>query len=711
MMIKRRIISFAIMFALFSALASPVAMAYPPDGVDWPYLEDWPDCIDRRDVPIEVPPADPLEPGMDSLVVKTYPEGRMKAFLFAFDDGGTFLSKPGDNYVLSILNQHHLRGTFYLMMANGYVSSGKGIYQDMGYPPTAEGYKQAIREIYAGHEVGTHTLTGLSIDLVNFDSFKYETSESKRRFEECINGEVAGMAYHYKDGNPNPSENNATQEEKDEYLKSIGYRYTRRSIRAANEPHTFDIPDNFFNWLYDYRIIDNSDDNVNIILPNYFALDTKNEMKVMTYFAHSWQIEGEGESKAKIRANFEIMCQMLEDHKDDIWNTTYIDFVDYVNATRQLDIHFINDGDIYIHNPSKEITCWVDILGDDIAVAPGKTITIDNPIEIGYEPSEYVAHINTNPDVEDGVYLSEIGTTQVVTDNADVQINNDGKVEIRQTSASQDSDYIMLTDPWLINPMKPTMIDVTYRVSADSYNDNTPLTAMAFSMPTIGLVGKAKPSSLPVQPTQESSEGYKMLRIAIDHPNKTVYVSDNGGAYVTIPYPYDISYLRNLRLYPMAYAADGSGNDGDVLATPVTWTFDSIRVYQPKESDLLKIASMKTSSRFGNLEYQLDTTPEGSKVNFAINVRNYGVANKDFTVIAALYQSTDKGLTLKNITLKSFEDIKPMFIANYKDSFDLSNISGNYTIKAFVWDGLNSSLYPYDYLIRNGTITPTPVTE
>ena len=73
-----------------------------------------------------------------------FPEGKAKALTMSYDDG-----KIQDERLVSIFNRYGIRGTFNL---NYGMIDKEGLI-----PPRIKSSR--INELYAGHEIATHTMT------------------------------------------------------------------------------------------------------------------------------------------------------------------------------------------------------------------------------------------------------------------------------------------------------------------------------------------------------------------------------------------------------------------------------------------------------------------------------------------------------------------------------------------------------------------------
>ena len=237
-----------------------------------------------------------------------FPEGKIKVLILSFDDGNI-----ADRHLVKLMNEYGLVGTFHL-------NSNKLGTKDYLT-------KEEVKNLYKGHEVSGHTANHPNLpDLSKLDVID-EVLEDRKELERLVTYPVRGMSYPF--GNTN-----------DFVIKTIsglGIEYAR----TVGDTYDFNLPTDFLQWQPSIHLFGKT---------NYIPNDTANDKRELTQFyqltndflkanslalfyvwEHSWEYEGPGNKWAEVERFFKMISK-----NPDIYYTTQIDLVDYINAFKNL---------------------------------------------------------------------------------------------------------------------------------------------------------------------------------------------------------------------------------------------------------------------------------------------------------------------------------------------------------------------------------------
>lgn len=237
-----------------------------------------------------------------------FPEGKSKALILSNDDGTI-----ADRRLVKLMNDYNLKGTFHL---NSNKLDTKGYLT-----------KEEIKKLFLGHEVSVHSanhpgLSGMSkIDIV------YEVVEDRKELEKLTGNTVRGMAY------PFGSYDNLVLET----IGGLGIEYAR----TVADTYNFSIPNDFLIWhpsihqfgkAY-FKPNDAKNDKKELeafynLVSNFLKADT---LALLDVWGHSWENNGEGNRWVEMENFFKLVAK-----NKDIYYTTQIHLVDYINAYRNL---------------------------------------------------------------------------------------------------------------------------------------------------------------------------------------------------------------------------------------------------------------------------------------------------------------------------------------------------------------------------------------
>lgn len=270
---------------------------------------------------------------MKNISFPLWPEGRLHAVTFSYDDGRTH-----DRQLIGILNQHGLKGTFNLNAGsignNGKVSEGE------------------IRPLYAGHEVACHFLSHPFPTRIPAGQVIHEVMEDRKRLEALTGGLVDGMAYPFGDWNESVIQG----------LRACGIRYAR-TTQATN---TFAWrPADWLAWhptSHDRAVTPET-------LKRFFTAPPWDRNARLYYiWGHSYEFDREGGWDA-----IETVCRELRAQGGDgLWAATNGMVRDYADAVGQL--RFGASGQTVINPSAADV--WISVDGTATRIPAGSQQTL-----------------------------------------------------------------------------------------------------------------------------------------------------------------------------------------------------------------------------------------------------------------------------------------------------------------------------------------------
>ncbi|WP_235836360.1 polysaccharide deacetylase family protein [Enterococcus timonensis] len=265
----------------------------------------------------------------------TYPEGKFKALTLSYDDGRT-----EDRRLVEIFNRYGLKGTFHLnsgLFPENLPEGQKEIYG--ARIPASE-----VKQLYAGHEVASHTYTHPTIARCPIDKVIPEVLEDRRFLENLVGYPVQGLSY------PNGS----YTEEIKEILPKLEIEYSR----VVGSSHNFSLPKDWYQWQatchHNQRLLEHGQEFVDLHKSQYLYL--------MYVWGHSFEFGRDD--------NFELMEKFgqLVGGRKDTWYCTNLEFKRYMDASARL--VFTVDGQ-QVYNPTN-LDIWINIDGTVQKIAPGQ---------------------------------------------------------------------------------------------------------------------------------------------------------------------------------------------------------------------------------------------------------------------------------------------------------------------------------------------------
>lgn len=273
-----------------------------------------------------------------------FPEGKSKAIILSFDDGTI-----SDRRLVQLMNEYALKGTFHL---NSNKLDTKGYLT-----------KEEIKSLFLGHEVSVHSanhpgLSGMSkIDIIN------EVIEDRKELEKLTGNTVRGMAY------PFGSYDNLVVET----ISDLGIEYAR----TVADTYNFSIPKNFLKWhpsIHQFGkafFKPNDEANDKKELNSFYSLVydflKADSIALLDVWGHSWENNGDGNRWVEMEKFFKLISR-----NNDIFYTTQIYLVDYINACKNLKFS-VNKTMIENHSA---IDVYIKLESKSYKIPAGSTINI-----------------------------------------------------------------------------------------------------------------------------------------------------------------------------------------------------------------------------------------------------------------------------------------------------------------------------------------------
>lgn len=311
---------------------------------------------------LPAPKPSPLNPETAKNVYVSYPDGKMKAALFNFDDAGDFIINA-DLHLIEILNKNKLKGTFNVVKD----------YCDM---TEAKAFSKRISQ-YDGHELASHTVSHPQLGTLTDEEFKKEMVDSKAYIETFPGRErVTGLAYsyYYKAG-----------AKRLDMIREAGYLYSRRTDDSKN----FYIPDNFYNWLPTTWVLraNSAEDEPYLtdMTKDFLTMDPEHTMRLMFIWGHATDFDSWSDPVKSKWGYLEKHCEMIGSNLNTVWSPTCQEFVDYVNAAKLLGIYQGSGSNILFDNSESAVDVWVMVNGGSVTV-PAGTVKEVNPAAVEKNP-------------------------------------------------------------------------------------------------------------------------------------------------------------------------------------------------------------------------------------------------------------------------------------------------------------------------------------
>ena len=248
------------------------------------------------------------------MVRKLYPYGKKKAFNVTYDDGVL-----QDVRFVELLNKYGLKGTFNLnsaLMENEFEwTHEKGLV-------VKRLHTDVVKDLYAGHEVASHTLNHPYMHDLSKEGIMWELSQDKRNLEAIFSKEIKGFAVPF----------DYYSELIEECVKECGFTYGRISEIS----HSFRPQNDYYNWK---PTVFHCEDILEELTQKF--VETDEELAVFQIVGHSYDLDAE-DMWDRMEAVFRIIIE-----NDDVLPMTMIEMVEYLKAMEQVEIT-----DEYVQNHS-----------------------------------------------------------------------------------------------------------------------------------------------------------------------------------------------------------------------------------------------------------------------------------------------------------------------------------------------------------------------
>ena len=607
---------------------------------------------------LPVATAVPIPSDLQENIVRSYPEGKMKAAVISLDDGSNWCL-DSDLRAIEILKAHGAKATFNIVPGNSY-----GTFLD------------DLKTNYEGMEVASHSNTHPQLDEATNDEFQRELQLSKTALDNAWGEPIGGLAYPYSCAA-------SSDPVRLRMIQDMGYRYARNCIMTGK----FDVPESFYDlnptgWITIERDWDNG--TTQGLMDTFKDMDASKEWKMMLLAGHAWQLSAdETEPRGDIWDKFEEFAQYLEDNSDTIWNPTTIELVDYVTACRQLTVTKGEDGSVNMYNPS-QMNVWANVDGVPTEIPAGETVTVGVKTEMperDFVAKEYLLDIDDNISANDQSSIITDGDSTIISTSGVMSSSTNDVFVVRQQKTSVWTGYLNVTAP---NPQeitidKPIVIEAKYNVTLDDYSVAVPKVRFALALTDLGIYANTGVGTGIYTPAE--GDGDKTVKFIIDPNTKKVYYTTDGKVFNS----YDASGLSTssvfgsgIRLYMNVCPNDDNmSGDGD-NSTALSTNFDYVKMYKLEDDEALKLVS-------DSLQVS------GNTASYTVNVRNhYPSEAKSGTVLVALYNENGR-LVKTDVKTISVDALKK---ASVEGSFDVTGLT-NYTVKAFLWNGLDD-ITPFD---------------
>ena len=277
----------------------------------------------------------PVKP---SDITITYPEWKLKALSFSYDDGVI-----EDRELIKIFDRYNIKATF-------NVSLGKAVKKPERFIQLPE-----IKTLYKNHEIASHGYLHRTMTLLGDRSLNEEIALNQEGIAKILGNPPPGFAYPYGRHTSTKAPTRVY-----EALAKNNLVYARTCKMAGN----FDLPQDFLQWHpYCHH------NRAKGVAKKF--LDYKAEkMSVLIIWDHSYEFAAN--AKRKRAENWKLIDNLCKElaHKPEIWYATMADIALYVNATRQLTI----DKNEIKNNSNLPV--YLICNGKKLTVAPGKSIRL-----------------------------------------------------------------------------------------------------------------------------------------------------------------------------------------------------------------------------------------------------------------------------------------------------------------------------------------------
>ena len=269
------------------------------------------------------------------MICKRYPYGKKKAFNVTYDDGVL-----QDVRFVELLNQYGLKGTFNLnsaLMENEFEWT-----HETGFVVKRLG-TDAVRDLYAGHEVASHTLNHPDMHDLSWEGVMWELSQDKRNLEVLFGTEVKGFAVPF----------DYCSDMIAECVKQCGFTYGR----IYEMSHSFQPQSDYYRWK---ATVFHCEECLEDLTHQF--VETEEELALFQIVGHSYDLDTEN-----MWERMEGIFRIISSQRDILPMTT-IEMIEYLQAMEKAEIT-----DQYIRNHSDR-SLWFAIDGVVHEVKPNEKV-------------------------------------------------------------------------------------------------------------------------------------------------------------------------------------------------------------------------------------------------------------------------------------------------------------------------------------------------
>lgn len=222
-----------------------------------------------------------------------YPEWKEKAVTFSYDDGQIF-----DRRLVELFNHYGLKATFHL---------NSGILDREGFVTKAE-----LQNLYEGHEIACHGKYHAYPTHLAQEQLVQEFYQDRLALEDAADRIVRGCSYAYGDYNDNVVDT----------LRRLGFAYSR----TVESTGSFRVPEDFLRWAPTCH----HNGAFGELTENFLNRSGYMRLPLLYVWGHSYEFD-----RDQTWDQMEELCRKLHGQPD-IWYTTNIDYMNYMNAARGL---------------------------------------------------------------------------------------------------------------------------------------------------------------------------------------------------------------------------------------------------------------------------------------------------------------------------------------------------------------------------------------
>ena len=239
------------------------------------------------------------------MICKLYPYGKKKAFNVTYDDGVL-----QDVRFVALLNRYGLKGTFNL---NSALMKNEFEWTHETGLVVKRLCTDAVRNLYAGHEVASHTLNHPYMHDLSWEGVVWELSQDKKNLEALFETEVKGFAVPF-----------------DYYsdmiaacVQECGFVYGRISEMS----HSFCPQKDYYRWK---ATVFHCEACLEDLTTQF--VETDEELALFQIVGHSYDLDTEN-----MWERMEAVFQTIS-NQEDILPMTTIEIIEYLKAMEQVEI-------------------------------------------------------------------------------------------------------------------------------------------------------------------------------------------------------------------------------------------------------------------------------------------------------------------------------------------------------------------------------------